>query len=197
MRLVALVESEDHVCCRYRVAAFRAAFAAAGHPLEIHPLPQSRLRPAAARPRPRLLRRGHPPAQAAAAVGGGPAAPARPAADLRLRRRRVAARLVLREGLRRPKRAAPASARPSRPCDLVVAGNEYLASRSREVHRARARHRHPHLRGRGEVPGAEAACGSRAALLTLVWVGSSSTLRGLERFAPTLSRSAGRCPARG
>ena len=43
MRIAALVESIDHVCCRYRVAAFRDAFAAAGHPLEIRPLPRTPL----------------------------------------------------------------------------------------------------------------------------------------------------------
>ncbi len=30
MNLVALVESETHVCCRYRLAALRAPLAAAG-----------------------------------------------------------------------------------------------------------------------------------------------------------------------
>ncbi len=47
MRLVALVESPDHVCCRYRLAAFRPALEAAGHSLELRPWPKrwwSRLR---------------------------------------------------------------------------------------------------------------------------------------------------------
>ena len=40
MHLVALVESERHVCCRYRLAAFRPLLAAAGHTLEFRPLPR-------------------------------------------------------------------------------------------------------------------------------------------------------------
>ncbi len=41
MHLVALVESESHVCCRYRLAALRPLLAAAGHSLELRPLPRS------------------------------------------------------------------------------------------------------------------------------------------------------------
>ncbi len=41
MHLVALVESPDHVCCRYRLRAFRDEFAAAGHTLELRPWPRS------------------------------------------------------------------------------------------------------------------------------------------------------------
>jgi glycosyltransferase involved in cell wall biosynthesis len=37
MRITALVKSHEHVCCRYRVAAYRAAFAALGHHLDIQP----------------------------------------------------------------------------------------------------------------------------------------------------------------
>ena len=47
MRLVALVESPDHVCCRYRVAAYRPFLEAAGHRLDLRPWPKrwwSRLR---------------------------------------------------------------------------------------------------------------------------------------------------------
>ena len=37
MHITAIVKSHDHVCCRYRVAAFRPALEAHGHHLEIHP----------------------------------------------------------------------------------------------------------------------------------------------------------------
>ena len=40
MHLVALVDSPDHVCCRYRVAAFRPWLELAGHTLELVPLPK-------------------------------------------------------------------------------------------------------------------------------------------------------------
>src|SRR5262245_50216999 len=37
MRVTALVKNLDHVCCRYRVAAFRAHFESLGHSLQICP----------------------------------------------------------------------------------------------------------------------------------------------------------------
>jgi glycosyltransferase involved in cell wall biosynthesis len=41
MRIIALVKGPEHVCCRYRVAAFRPYLEAAGHQLEIHGWPGS------------------------------------------------------------------------------------------------------------------------------------------------------------
>src|SRR5262249_46614252 len=41
MRLTALVEGPDHVCCRYRVAAFRPFPAHAGPAVELRPWPRS------------------------------------------------------------------------------------------------------------------------------------------------------------
>ena len=35
MRITALVKSHDHVCCRYRIAAFRSFFEKAGHSFSI------------------------------------------------------------------------------------------------------------------------------------------------------------------
>ncbi len=40
MYVTALVEAPDHVCCRYRLAAFRAHLERAGHFLEIRPRPR-------------------------------------------------------------------------------------------------------------------------------------------------------------
>ena len=40
MNILALVEGADHVCCRYRIAAFRPHFEAAGHTLTITALPK-------------------------------------------------------------------------------------------------------------------------------------------------------------
>jgi glycosyltransferase involved in cell wall biosynthesis len=39
VRLAALVESPDHVCARYRLRPFAPALVAAGHSLDLHPLP--------------------------------------------------------------------------------------------------------------------------------------------------------------
>jgi glycosyltransferase involved in cell wall biosynthesis len=47
VQLTALVESCEHVCCRYRLTAFRPCFEQAGYRLELRPLPErwwSRLR---------------------------------------------------------------------------------------------------------------------------------------------------------
>lgn len=41
MRLTALVESPEHVCCRYRVTAFQPWWHEAGHALELVPFPRS------------------------------------------------------------------------------------------------------------------------------------------------------------
>ena len=41
MQLIALVDSADHVCCRYRLAANRPYFEQAGHQLELIPFPRS------------------------------------------------------------------------------------------------------------------------------------------------------------
>jgi len=40
MRIVGLVESENHVCCRYRLRAFASHFQQAGHELALCPLPR-------------------------------------------------------------------------------------------------------------------------------------------------------------
>lgn len=41
MKIVALTEGPEHVCCRYRIEAFRPTFAARGWTLEVAPLEQS------------------------------------------------------------------------------------------------------------------------------------------------------------
>jgi glycosyltransferase involved in cell wall biosynthesis len=41
MKLAAVVDSVEHVCCRYRLSAFRDALKAAGHELQLVPLPKS------------------------------------------------------------------------------------------------------------------------------------------------------------
>ena len=40
MNILALVEAEDHVCCRYRIAAFRPQHETAGHTLAIRAIPK-------------------------------------------------------------------------------------------------------------------------------------------------------------
>jgi glycosyltransferase involved in cell wall biosynthesis len=83
-----------------------------------------------------------------------------------------------------------------RAADVIVAGNEFLAA---EVRRWTASDRvrviptcvdvkrYPGRAGSVSDRSANESSGRSRSRLTLVWVGSSSTLKGLERFAPTLS----------
>jgi glycosyltransferase involved in cell wall biosynthesis len=188
VRVAALVESPDHVCARYRLRAFQAPLAQAGHSLEVHPLPAQRwgrltlassLRDADAVVLQRKLL-------------------SRP--EVALLRRRVRRlwfdfddAIWLRDsfsgkGFASRKRSGRFRA-TVRAAEAVVAGNAYLAEHAT---RAGARaawviptcvdvHRYPLARHDGD--GA-----------TLVWVGSSSTLRGLEAAAPLLEAIGERVP---
>jgi glycosyltransferase involved in cell wall biosynthesis len=177
VRLVALVQSADHVCCRYRVSAFRPAFARAGYTLDVTPMPRSwagcirlfrSLRTADAV----LLQRSLPPPYLTAAL------------------RRHARHLVfdfddavwLRDsyapkGFVSRKRAARFQAIIAA-ADHVVAGNRYLAGRVAGVPVTVI----PTCVDPAQYPVAAHATPG----VTLAWVGSQSTLRGLDRFRPTL-----------
>lgn len=184
MRLLALVESEDHVCCRYRLTALRSYLASAGHQLELRPLPRSLFDLLA-------LTRELASADAVVIQRKLPSP-----VLLGLLRRRVR-RLIfdfddaiwLRDsyspkGFDDPRRWRRFRAM-ARAADLIIAGNEYLADEARRwalpdrvcvIPTCVDVGRYPiHAESEIERP------------LQLVWVGSSSTLKGLERFAPTLS----------
>lgn len=183
MRLAALVEAEDHVCCRYRLAAFRAHLAAAGHSLALHALPRSWFG---------RLALGRDLASFDAVILQRKLLPR---VALGLLRRRVR-RLIfdfddavwLRDsystkGFDDPRRRRRFSA-TVRACDLVVAGNEYLAAEARlwtDPNRVAV------IPTCVDVAKYPTAARSGSSILQLVWVGSSSTLRGLEQFAATLS----------
>lgn len=197
MRLVALAESVSHVCCRYRLTAFQSALAAAGHSLDVRPLPQS------------LLGRftlGRDLFAYDAVILQRKLLPRWAVALLRRRVRRLVFdfddAVWLRDsysakGFDDSKRAARFRA-TVRACDLVVAGNGYLAAESRKfVPADRVRviptcvdvGKYPLVNptppGPSTLPVSGGGVSSLA--LRLVWVGSSSTLKGLERFAATLS----------
>lgn len=179
MDLVALVESPSHVCCRYRLAALRPGLAAAGHRLTLRPLPRSvvgrvrvyrSLRSVDAVVLQRRLL---------------------PAVELALLRR-WARRLVfdfddaiwLRDsyspkGLHSGKRSRRFRA-TLRAADLVFAGNGFLADEARKFAERVAVV--PTCVDPSAYPTARHADGPAQ----LVWVGSSSTLKGLERFRETL-----------
>jgi glycosyltransferase involved in cell wall biosynthesis len=192
VRLVALVQSPDHVCCRYRIAAYRPHLEAAGHTLELRQWPRrwwSRLRLG------RALRD----------------------ADVVILQRKLlpvwmlyllrcaAPRLVfdfddavfLRDSY--SPRGLHSAARLHRfiatieTADLVVAGNQFLAD---EVARW--------VPGTDRVrvvptcvdPGRYSAARHERAGdgVEVVWVGSSSTLRGLESVRPMLEAVGQRLP---
>lgn len=183
MNVVALVESPEHVCCRYRIAAFRPWIEGAGHTLDLRPWPRrlwNRLRIG------RELRD----------------------ADVVILQRRLPApwqlyllrcaspRLVfdfddavfLRDSysprgphsIRRLHRFMAAV----ETVDAVVAGNDYLACEARRW----ALPEHVRV-----VPTCLNPTRYRTAIhdrasgqAELVWIGSSSTLQGLERIRPLL-----------
>ena len=179
-RVVALVESPDHVCCRYRLAAFRPALAAAGYQLDLQPLPKSSFA------RLRLFRSLR---SADVVVVQRKLLPRMEVVMLR----RWAKTLIfdlddavwLRDsysakGFDSPRRSRRFRAVASA-ADLVVAGNPHLAEEAGRFARRVA-----------VVP----TCVDPAAYpiakhesdgpVRLVWVGSASTLRGLVRFRETL-----------
>ncbi len=203
MRLVALVESASHVCCRYRLTAFRPALAAAGHALDLRPLPRSLLG---------RLALGHDLTSYDAVILQRKLLPRWAVARVRRHARRLVFdfddAVWLRDsysakGFGDARRAARFRATVAA-CDLVIAGNEHLAAAARAFAPAgRVRvvptcvdvAKYP-TAGSGPLPPASAPAGHGATLggshpavtpPRLVWVGSSSTLQGLERFAPTLT----------
>ncbi|MBX9627069.1 MAG: glycosyltransferase [Gemmataceae bacterium] len=220
MRLVALVEAEDHVCCRYRLAAFRGPLATAGHTLDLRPLPRGW----AGR-----LALGRDLAGYDAVIVQRKLLPRVPLGLLRRRVRRLIFdfddAVWLRDSYSPKGFADPRRGRRFRAvagaADLIVAGNDYLAAGARrfttpdrvaviptcvDVGRYAVKTPLPNPlpaagrgnrttepvlsplspRGRGLGGGVSSGRGVGSPL-SLVWVGSSSTLRGLEQFRPTLS----------
>jgi glycosyltransferase involved in cell wall biosynthesis len=182
VRLVALVESPDHVCCRYRIAAFRPHLEAAGNQLDLRPWPKrwwSR------------LRLGHALRDADVVILQRKLLPIWLLYLLRC----AAPRLVfdfddavfLRDSYS-PKGLHSASRlhrfmATVETADAVVAGNPYLADEASRWVAAP---------GRVQVvptcvePSRYTPARHEGAGIEMVWVGSSSTLRGLEAVRPLL-----------
>ena len=182
MRLVALAESESHVCCRYRLTAFRDALASAGHTLDVCALPQSLLG---------RLAIGSDLTSYDAVILQRKLLPRWAVSLLRRRVRRLLFdfddAVWLRDsysakGFDDPKRSARFRT-TIEACDLVIAGNEYLAAEARKF----APDRVCVIPTCVDIAKYPIASDAEREILRLVWVGSSSTLKGLERFAPTLS----------
>lgn len=180
MRLAALVESVDHVCTRYRLRAFERHLRSAGHELELHPFPEDWWR------RLTLANR----VRDADAVILQRKLLSRPEiAILRRRARRLCFDLDDAVWMRDSYSARGFASRKrivrfrtiAQAADAIVAGNDYLAENAREAGTRLAFviptcvDAKSYPVARHVEPGVE-----------LVWVGSSSTLRGLEAVTPTL-----------
>ncbi len=190
MQLIALVDHPDHVCCRYRLAAFRPALEAAGHRLELRPWPRrwwSRLRLG------RTLR------DADAVI-----LQRRLLAGWELDRLRRACRCLLfdfddavflrdsyaRKGLHSASRLRRFQAM-MRAADAVFAGNAFLAEAA-ACHGADHVSIIPTCVDVAAYPRAEHV--RTAEDVQLVWVGSASTLQGLEAIRPLLEAFGRRLP---
>jgi glycosyltransferase involved in cell wall biosynthesis len=181
MRLAALVDSPDHVCARYRLRAFDPHLRAAGHSVELHALPQSWW----------------------ARLG---VARSLQDADAVILQRKLLSRTELTLLRRRARRLwfdlddavwmrdsysgkGFASGKRERrfrstvrAADVVVAGNAFLADHARAAG-ARDTRVIPTCVDVGRYPLARHAGEN----VDMVWVGSSSTIRGLESVTEMLS----------
>ncbi len=183
MHLIALVEHPDHVCWRYRLAAFRPYLERNGHTLELRRFGRPwwsrlwqlhRLRGASVILQRRLLR----------------------PLELFLLRRTVKHliydvddALFLRnsyspKGLEHPGRLRRFAALVGA-CDAVIAGNSFLAEQARRYAAVDRVHVIPTcVDPQRYRPRQQPAPKERT--LELVWVGSASTLQGLEQVRPLL-----------
>ncbi|MDB5352430.1 MAG: glycosyltransferase [Planctomycetota bacterium] len=187
MKALALVEASDHVCARYRVSAFEPALDAAGWSLTVDglaagPIARVRqLRGAAGYDAVLLQRK---------------LLPGWQAAILRRSTRRLLFdfddAVLYRDSYdsRGPhsRRRAARFSRIVRAADLVLAGNDFLAECA-AIHGARTDHIRvvptciatDRYRSKDETS-------SRDPMVRLVWIGSSSTMQGIERQRPLLER---------
>jgi glycosyltransferase involved in cell wall biosynthesis len=189
VHLTALVEGPEHVCCRYRVAAYRPYLERAGHSLDLRPRPQSWcdwFRAA------RELRD----------------------SDTILLQRRLLQRWqlwLIRRAARRllfdfddavflrdsyASRGFHSAGRlrrfaaTVRAADTVIAGNDYLAAQAARLACPARVHVIPTCVDPRRYPSAthsdDASTARAGGVVRLVWVGSSSTLQGLEAIRPLL-----------
>jgi glycosyltransferase involved in cell wall biosynthesis len=190
LHLIALVESAEHVCCRYRIAALRPHLEEAGHTLELRPWPAgwwSRL-------------------WVGRQLGD---------ADLVIVQRRLLSKLSLHLLRRSVQRLAfdfddavflrdsyagglRSVRRQSRfagmiaAADLVIAGNVFLSVQASRWTTPERVHVIPTCVDPARYdPAVHERHGQR---VQMVWVGSSSTLRGLELVRPLLEEIGQRCP---
>lgn len=187
MHLVALVPAADHVCARYRLSAFRPWLEAEGHTLSLEPLPSGVLA------RWRLFRR----LRGSSVILQRELLPGWQLATLRRSARHLIFdfddAVFLRDsyspkGQHHPRRLRRFAA-TVRACDAVIAGNRFLASQAKQHGAAAVEVVPTCVDPWAYTPRSQTGPGD-----TLVWIGSSSTLQGLERIAPLLDEIGSRLP---
>jgi glycosyltransferase involved in cell wall biosynthesis len=189
---LALVKSPEHVCCRYRLAALRPCLERAGHTLELQAWPRHWWTWAALAPRLRYR--------------DGVIIQRKPAARWQLQLLRLNSRFLLYDfddsvfgrdsyaakGIQSGRRWHRFR-RLCRAADGVIAGNPFLANQARCCTTNDRVHLVPtcvnpslyHLAAHTEPAGNS----------KLVWIGSASTLQGLESIRPILERLGQQFPA--
>jgi glycosyltransferase involved in cell wall biosynthesis len=183
MRITALVKDTEHVCCRYRIAAFRPHLLGAGHTLDIRGWPGFWLS---------RLQLYHHLQHADLLIVQRKLLPAW---QLRMVRRRVRwlaydydDAVFLRNSY--SERGHDSAGRTRRfddmvrQADVVVAGNDFLRDQAMAVIEPGRVHVIPTCVDVARYPVASHDTHQRP--IQLVWVGSSSTIRGLEQLTPTL-----------
>ena len=191
MRISALVEAPNHVCCRYRIAAFRSDWESAGYSLHFHPFPSTWWE---------CFSIGRELTSADAVIVQRKLLPSW---QLTLLRKRVKNLLFdyddaiwMRDSYHR--RGLISHRRLSRfrsmvhHADYLIAGNGYLAAQARQWKSPDRVFVIPTCVNADQyVP---RSLPSERSDIQLVWIGSSSTLRGLEMTAPLLNRIAEAIP---
>jgi glycosyltransferase involved in cell wall biosynthesis len=190
VHLVGLVEAPEHVCCRYRLAAFRPRLEEAGHTLELTALPRGWWA------RARLFQglRGADVVLQRKLLPGWQLAMLRRAArwlffdfdDAVFLRDSYAPRGLHDAGRMRRFVATV------RACDVVLAGNSYLRAQAARWVDRHGVHVLPTCVDPGRYPAADPARAGDG--VQLAWIGSSSTLRGLQAAAPLLEEVGRRVP---
>ena len=185
MKAIALVEARDHVCCRYRVRAFESALASAGCSLTVEPLASGLIG------RMRQFRRL---SRFDTTLLQRKLLPGWQFRELRRHSRRLVFdfddAVLYRDsydsrGPHDPRRAERFT-RTVQHADSVIAGNTFLADRAREAGASADRIRV--IPTCIQVPPPARRTDARPDGLELVWIGSASTMAGLELQRPLWER---------
>ncbi|HEU5118581.1 MAG TPA: glycosyltransferase, partial [Isosphaeraceae bacterium] len=180
MKALALVESPDHVCCRYRIRAFAPALEAAGVDLEIEGLARGALA---------RLRQIRALSRAEVVIIQRKLLPAWQLAMIRQRVSRLVFdfddAILYRDSYDRrgpfDRKRGVRFARSMSLSDVVIAGNDFLAECARTAGAAAATVRVIPTCVDDSAYQPKEFASARPGRLEMVWIGSSSTLNGLER----------------